>query len=972
MTADAPDPNARTGGLTPPALPVRYGLGERIAVGGMGVVYRAADTVLGRDVAIKVLQDRFGAAPAAVARFRDEAMITAQLQHPAIPPVHDLGALADGRPFLAMKLIKGDTLADRLAARPTPGHERGHFVAVFEQVCQALACAHDRMVVHRDLKPANVMVGRFGEVQVMDWGLAKVLDPGAALPDPGRTGAGTEINSLRDSDGTFTQAGSVLGTPAFMPPEQAIGASGQVDARSDVFGLGGILAAVLTGAPPFVAATGEDVRLLAARGKVDACFARLDACGADPELVALCKRCLAPEKGDRPADAGAVARAVAELRAAADERARAAELERVRLEGARATSAARALERGKRRRLAVAAAVVLALALVGGLSAVLVVQRRANADLAAKNEELTAERTRAEQRLELALKAIATLHTGVGEDMLLKSAPYKELRNQLLKQAADFYGKLEGLLVGATDAKSRRLLADGYFQLGELSRRTGSPTEALALHRKALAIRSELAGAAGANAEARLDVARSLGETGWMLLETNDVEGALRAFAEQRDTVSALEAKHPTPAGAAVLARSYADSASALHRMGQLAQATEASQRAVAIHRALVATNPDAEFRPDLARSLQLLGALLWDLGRWTDALAAMDEARVTLLKAAGTNPSFTSRFRLGNVQCALGSTLFDQGRAVESLVVCEEARATLQALVGTHPAVTNVQVLLASASGLAAQALGEVGAPDAATSAFKRVCENFEDLRAANPIDVELCYRLARMLNSTGQLYTRTGRPGEALRYHERARALMTGPARENPSFGLMQNELSRSYAFAGRALLGLEKRAEALDACREAVAIRQKLRDTQPALNWVREELAESLADLGTAQRGVGRPAEGVASFRRAIELVEPLPELTPRDHFNLARYHALLAAVAADPGAGLAADTGAAEVDRAMTALRRAVATGFSGAVRVRTDPDLGILGSRADFQKLLRELEARFPPPPEVAPPPREKQ
>src|SRR5262249_14930504 len=124
----------------------------------------------------------------------------------------------------------------------------------------------------------------------------------------------------------LTQAGSVLGTPAFMPPEQAIGAVGKIDQRSDVFGLGGILAAILTGSPPFLGGTAETTRVKAAQGEVTGCFARLDACGADPELVALCKWCLAPQLHDRPADAGVVARAAAELRQAADERARQAEL----------------------------------------------------------------------------------------------------------------------------------------------------------------------------------------------------------------------------------------------------------------------------------------------------------------------------------------------------------------------------------------------------------------------------------------------------------------------------------------------------------------------------------------------------------------------------------------------------------------------------------------------------------------------
>jgi serine/threonine protein kinase len=136
-------------------------------------------------------------------------------------------------------------------------------------------------VIHRDLKPANVMIGNFGEVQVMDWGLAKVLGlRDADATDPDETVSGTAIHSMRESDSSFTQAGSVLGTPAYMPPEQAIGAINKVDARSDVFGLGAILAVILTGKPPFMASSVETTRIQAAQGNVEECFARLDASGA--------------------------------------------------------------------------------------------------------------------------------------------------------------------------------------------------------------------------------------------------------------------------------------------------------------------------------------------------------------------------------------------------------------------------------------------------------------------------------------------------------------------------------------------------------------------------------------------------------------------------------------------------------------------------------------------------------------------
>src|SRR5437016_4965335 len=133
----------------PAAVTARYTLGDEIDRGGMGIIYRATDAVLGREVAVKVLHEKFTPASGAALRFAGEARITSQLQHPSIPPVHDLGTLADGRPFLAMKLIKGQTLQELLKARTDPSAERGRFVGVFEQICQALAYAHAHDVIHR-------------------------------------------------------------------------------------------------------------------------------------------------------------------------------------------------------------------------------------------------------------------------------------------------------------------------------------------------------------------------------------------------------------------------------------------------------------------------------------------------------------------------------------------------------------------------------------------------------------------------------------------------------------------------------------------------------------------------------------------------------------------------------------------------------------------------------------------------------
>ncbi len=355
-----------------PAGGSRFVLGDKIDAGGMGTVYRATDTTFRREVAVKLLQEQFAPDSGTARRFADEAHITGQLQHPGIPPVHDFGTLPDGRPFLAMKLIKGESLDRLLKTRRDAGEDRGRFVAVFEAVCQAVGYAHAHDVIHRDLKPANVMVGKFGEVQVMDWGLAKVLRPGAAgtPDDPDATGPDTALRSLRGAAYVGSRAGSEFGTLSFMSTALGGGASPSATPRSDVFGLGAILAVILTGRPPFAAGSADTTRVQAAQGDVAECFARLDGCGAEPELVALCKRCLSPRPADRPAHAGEVAAAVAEFRAQAEARARQAELDRVKAEGERATAEATAAEGRKRRRVQVwlAAAAVLIVAGAGGVA----------------------------------------------------------------------------------------------------------------------------------------------------------------------------------------------------------------------------------------------------------------------------------------------------------------------------------------------------------------------------------------------------------------------------------------------------------------------------------------------------------------------------------------------------------------------------------------------------------------------------
>ncbi len=346
----------------------RYRLDGEIARGGMGAIIKGRDVDLGRDLAIKVLLDSHKDKPEVVQRFIEEAQIGGQLQHPGIVPIYELGQFGDQRPFFSMKLVKGQTLAELLTARKDPTEDRAEYLGIFEQICQRMAYAHSRGVIHRDLKPANIMIGAFGEVQVMDWGLAKVLSAGGIADEKKSLEKQTEVSIIRtlrsvgsDSPGTLgsmTQMGSVMGTPAYMSPEQALGEVDRLDERTDVFGLGAILCEILTGKPPYVAPSGEQVFRLASRGKLEECYARLDACGVDAELLNVVRNALALEPNDRLRDAGELSKRVSSYIESVDNRLRHAELQRHQ-------AVTRSEEAHKRQRVMLALAASLLIGVIG-------------------------------------------------------------------------------------------------------------------------------------------------------------------------------------------------------------------------------------------------------------------------------------------------------------------------------------------------------------------------------------------------------------------------------------------------------------------------------------------------------------------------------------------------------------------------------------------------------------------------------
>ncbi len=274
----------------PTGDPARYARGDEVARGGMGRIVRADDLALGRAVAIKELTLDGGEARR---RFVREALITARLQHPAIVPVYDAGRWPGGDPFYAMKLVAGRSLADVIAGARS-ADERLALLPAVTTAAEAVAYAHAHRVIHRDHTPGNILVGDYGETVVIDWGLAKDLtsdEDSPAAPGPATTSDATRV-------------GTVMGTPSYMPPEQALGEP--LDERADVYALGAILYHVLSGRPPYTGASSDAVLSAVVAGSLPTPLEEL-ARGIAPDLAAIVRRAMAHDRDARFASAGELA-----------------------------------------------------------------------------------------------------------------------------------------------------------------------------------------------------------------------------------------------------------------------------------------------------------------------------------------------------------------------------------------------------------------------------------------------------------------------------------------------------------------------------------------------------------------------------------------------------------------------------------------------------------------------------------------
>ncbi len=666
---------------------------------------------LHREVALKQILEKHADDPVSRQRFVLEAEVTGGLEHPGIVPVYGLGTYGSGRPYYAMRFIKGDSLKEAIeqfhadiSLKNDPGRrsfELRKLLRRFLDVCNAIDYAHSRGVIHRDIKPANIILGKHGETLVVDWGLAKAV--GRADPS-----VGEQTIAPSSSGSSETMPGSALGTPAYMSPEQACGDLDRLGPRSDVYSLGATLYCLLTGKPPF---EGEDVgEILRKVQRGDFVPPRQLEPSLDAALEAVCLKAMANQPGDRYPSCRALADDVE--RWMADEPV-----------SAWAEPWTRKLLRWlTRHRTGVTGAAAAVLAGVVGLSAVLAVQARANLALADKNTALTAANAKIEARYNLAVEAIKTFHTGVSEDFLLKEEKFKELRDRLLKSASDFYGKLGALLGKETDIASRRALAQSNFELADLTGKVGRNEDALAAHRAVLAAREALAAEPAAGALAKVDVGRSLIAVAGLLEATGKTDEALASYRRSESLLAGPAGADPSARAALAACRS---------QMGGLLRATGKSADALAAYRLAradqeaLAAAPEAsnDARHDLADTINRIGVLLARHGQAGGGGGRVPQGAGDLRRSwpTTTPPSPNSAAAWREPQQTSACCCETTGKPAEAEAEYRKGLALQQKLADDNPAVTGSAAAWRASHNNLGCLLWNTGKPAEAEAEFRK-----------------------------------------------------------------------------------------------------------------------------------------------------------------------------------------------------------------------------------------------------------
>jgi serine/threonine-protein kinase len=842
------------------------------------------DEELHREVALKEIQERYANENEPRSRFLLEAEITGSLEHPGIVPVYGLGHHPDGRPFYAMRFVRGESLKDAIAwfhgaLDPSTAANGAHtagtgplahsvqfrrLLARFLDVCNAIAYAHSRGVLHRDLKPGNILLGPFGETLVVDWGLAKVV--GRADDAPGPSGEAT-LRPPSASGVGETVAGTLIGTPAYMSPEQAEGRLGALGPATDVYGLGITLYVVLTGRAPFHGENVNEILDKVRRGE----FTRLRSVNprVPKALEAICLKAMAREQSDRYSNPRALAEDMEhwladEPMAAYPEPLPDRMGRWVRKHQTLVTSAA---------------AVLFMAACAAGLVAA---QRSAHArdiegknfDLAQANSALEIERKKAVEREALAVDAVKRFRDAVIEEPELRNNPgLQGLRKRLLKEPLAFFRSLRERLQAdkVTRTESLARLAEASFALAYLTNEIGDKQDALVAYAESLAIREELADASPSVSELQRDLALTHNNIGVLLRETGKPADALKSYeaalaiwtklADANLSVSELQSE---------LAGAHYNMGNLLRETGKPADALKSSKAALLIRAKLADANPSfTQFQSDLAASHNNIGTLLQNTGKPADALKSFQAALAIQTKLAGANPSVTQfQSDLATSHNNIGILLNVTGRTAEALKSHEGALAIRTKLADANPAVSAFQSELAASHNNIGNLLKATGKPADALKSFREALDIQAKLVAANATVSDFQRNLAIIHNNIGVLLFETGKPAEALKSLEAALKIRAKVADASPSVSEFQSELAGSHHNLGTLLKKSGKLADALKSYQSALAIKQKLVREHPGSPDFASELGGTLNELAFIDMNARRFVAARDRLREALE--------------------------------------------------------------------------------------------------------
>ncbi|MCR9245249.1 MAG: serine/threonine-protein kinase [bacterium] len=724
---------AATSPLSHPAQGERYRDRQTIGRGGMGTVFRVFDPGLEREVAMKRLgvADRIPDAQQ-LGRFLDEAKVTGQLQHPGIVSVFEIGLDGGRQPYFTMPLIEGRSLQEIIGQRHSNSEwTRVRLLGVLVRVCEAMAYAHERGVIHRDLKPANVMVGRFGETYVVDWGLAR------RRGQPDRRDI--RISNAATDSALRTMAGDVIGTPAYMAPEQARGELDSIDERSDIYSLGAMLYHLLAGTPPYIEpGTDPKSRETLAHVLVEPPRPLRElAPDVPPELLAICERAMARGPDQRYA---VMLEFAEDLRAFLENR----------VVTAYATGPFAELGKWIRRNRALACASLIALlALAFGFIWSEIQRQQAVTNEARASREATRANTNADiaaENLEIAFEAGRDLLSTIGMHEIENDAGSDPIRRKALERALAYYERLRDLR--GDDPRVDGYVARAQFEVAEILTMLGRTAEATAAWEAAAAATAQVAEKHGLTPELEL---RRLGigaESHVRTLQNGDVRGAIPGLEEAVEKIAALRASGYEPVELVRRQSGFHyNLALAMFAIRNKAGALKHSAKTLELAREVAIARPDnPSALAMLGTSLMLRGKLMWQTGELDEAEARYQEGLDVLENALLSHRGHRGiRTRLGEL-LNLFSILRNQQRdPAAATTLLDRAIAVYRALVNSHPGVRDYHGTFAGMLCNRGIYLTQEGDPDAALPLLQ---EALAQARAALEIDPKASdFRLYRRI---------------------------------------------------------------------------------------------------------------------------------------------------------------------------------------------------------------------------------